>query len=133
MKPYPKGLFTLFLMVDIAFILYWLITYLQLLPPAFLYQDYTNPILVSWNWSFFPIDMLVSISGLVSFWLYRSASPQWTFFALLSLVLTVCSGLMAISFWIFRNDFDPGWWLPNLFLMIYPIFYIPKLNKLSNS
>ncbi|MFN5225194.1 MAG: DUF5360 family protein, partial [Bacteroidota bacterium] len=70
----PKGLFAIFFVVDIAFILYWTITYFHLLPPELLYRDYTNPILVDWNWSFFPIDMLISASGLLSIQLYRSKS-----------------------------------------------------------
>lgn len=46
MKSAPKGLFIIFFIVDIAFIIYWAITYLHLLPTAFLYKDYTNSILV---------------------------------------------------------------------------------------
>jgi hypothetical protein len=95
-----------------------------------LYKDYTNSILVAWNWSFFPIDMLISISGLNTIRLYRKNSNLWVFFALGSLFLTFCSGLMAISFWIFHNDFDLAWWIPNLFLLIYPIFYLNKLYEI---
>jgi hypothetical protein len=130
MKSAPKGLFIIFFIVDIAFIIYWAITYLNLLPPAVLYKDYTNSILVAWNWSFFPIDMLISISGLNTIRLYRKNSNLWVFFALGSLFLTFCSGLMAISFWIFHNDFDLAWWIPNLFLLIYPIFYLNKLYEI---
>jgi hypothetical protein len=43
----------------------------------------------------------------------------------LSLALTSCSGLMAISFWAIRGDFDLSWWLPNLFLLVYPLFFLP--------
>ncbi|MGJ4746629.1 DUF5360 family protein [Leptospira sp. SA-E8] len=24
------------------------------------------------------------------------------------------------------KDYNISWWIPNLYLMIYPIFYIPK-------
>ena len=44
MRSAPKGLFIDFFIVDIAFIMYWAITYLHLLPPLFLYKDYTNSI-----------------------------------------------------------------------------------------
>lgn len=128
MKPAPKGLFHLFFLVDIGFILYWTITYFHLLPPEWLYKDYTNPILVDWNWSFFPIDMLISFSGLNSIRLYRKQSASWSFFAISSLYLTLCSGLMAISFWVFHQDFDMTWWIPNLFLLGYPVYYIRKLK-----
>lgn len=129
MKPAPKGLFIIFYLVDFAFICYWAITCLQFLPPEFLYKDYKDPIMVDWNWSFFPIDMLISLSGLNSIRLYRKGSDHWIFFAIASLFLTMCSGLMAISFWIFHNDFDLGWWAPNLFLLFYPMLYLNKLHK----
>jgi hypothetical protein len=129
MKPAPKGLFQIFFVVDIGFIIYWTITYLHLLPQELLYKDYTNSILVDWNWSFFPIDMLISTSGLNAIRLFRKGSNTWVFFALVSLFLTMSSGLMAISFWTFHRDFDLGWWLPNLFLLIYPVFYLRNLNN----
>ena len=132
MKPAPKGLFQIFFVVDIGFIIYWTITYLHLLPPELLYKDYTNSILMDWNWSFFPIDMLISTSGLNAIRLFRKKSSTWVFFALVSLFLTMSSGLMAISFWTFHRDFDLGWWLPNLFLLIYPVFYLRNLNNSIN-
>jgi hypothetical protein len=49
-----KTLKGLFLFTDIGFILYWVITALALIPKEYLYQDYTNELLVAWNWSFFP-------------------------------------------------------------------------------
>ncbi|MED4585266.1 DUF5360 family protein [Brevibacillus choshinensis] len=24
-------------------------------------------------------------------------------------------------------DFDPSWWVPNLYLMLYPLFFIPGI------
>jgi hypothetical protein len=39
------------------------------------------------------------------------------------------SGLQAISYWVLAHDYDPTWWIPNLFLLIYPVFFIPKLVK----
>jgi hypothetical protein len=130
MKSAPGGLFIIFFIVDIAFIIYWWTTYFHLLPPSLLYKDYTNKVLVDWNWSFFPIDMLISISGLNTIRLYRNKSNQWVLFALGSLFLTFCSGLMAISFWIYHNDFDLGWWIPNMFLLFYPLFYLNKVYKI---
>jgi hypothetical protein len=127
MKSSPRGLFTIFFIVDIAFIIYWVITYFHLLTPELLYKDYTNQILVDWNWSFFPIDMLISLSGLSSIRLFKNKSKEWVLFALGSLFLTMCSGLMAISFWVYHHDFDLGWWIPNLFLLVYPIFYLKKI------
>ena len=45
----------------------------------------------------------------------------------MSLSLTFCAGLMAISFWAIRGDFDPTWWGVNLALMIWPLFYLRGL------
>jgi len=58
-----------FLVVDTGFILYWLITILEIIPNEYLFKDYHNQILVAWNWSFLPIDMLISGTGLASLWL----------------------------------------------------------------
>jgi hypothetical protein len=115
--------------VDVGFVVYWLITALELIPAEYLYNDYKNPILVNWNWSFFPLDIAVSITGFYSLYLWRKNAPQWLIFALISLVLTSVSGLQAISYWVLAQDFDPNWWIPNLFLLIYPWFFMPKVVK----
>jgi hypothetical protein len=124
-----KTLRYFFLIVDLSFIAYWLITALHLIPAEYLYNDYTNPILTNWNWSFFPLDMLVSASGLYSISLFRNGNSKWQVFALMSLIFTSISGLQAISYWILAHDYDPSWWIPNLFLLIYPLFFIPNLVK----
>jgi len=118
-----------FLLVDTAFIVYWLITGLKIIPGEYLYNDYSNPILVHWNWSFFPLDIFVSLTGYYSIYLFSKGISKWKVFALVSLVLTFCSGLQAISYWVLAKDFDPAWWIPNLFLLLYPLFFIPKLIK----
>lgn len=122
-----KTLKYIFLFVDISFIIYWLITLMHLIPSQYLYSDYQNPILVDWNWSFFPLDILVSASGFLSIYLAQKGRASWRNFALISLVLTSTSGLQAIAFWTLRSDFELSWWLPNLFLLIYPLFFIPRL------
>ena len=115
-----------FLVVDIGFLLYWAITAFALIPATYLFQDYTNPILVAWNWSFLPLDLFVSATGLSSVYFHSRSRIVWRQLALLSLVLTFCSGLQAIAFWAFRCEFDLFWWAPNLFLMIYPLFFLPQ-------
>lgn len=124
-----KTLKYFFFLVDIGFIAYWLITYLEVLPTEYLYSDYKNPIMVDWNWSFFPLDICISLTGLTSYFLYRQQKIHWQKWALTSLVLTFTSGLQAIAFWAIRGDFDITWWGMNLFLMIYPLFYIPKFFR----
>ncbi|TCZ81118.1 hypothetical protein E0485_02250 [Paenibacillus albiflavus] len=118
-----------FLITDIGFILYWGITILGVIPQEYLYQDYTNQLLVTWNWSFFPLDILISITGFISLYLLRKKNDRWKVAALISLILTFCSGLQAIAFWTIKLDFDIGWWLPNLYLLIYPLFFIPSIVK----
>ncbi|MCP4630628.1 MAG: YvaD family protein [bacterium] len=116
-----------FWVVDIGFILYWLTTLLKIIPDEYLFKDYENPILIAWNWSFLPLDLCISFTGLLSLWLWKNSMEEWRSMALISLVLTFCSGLQAVAFWVIRADFDPNWWIPNLFLLIYPLFFIPKL------
>jgi hypothetical protein len=125
MKHLPK----FFLVVDLGFIVYWLITAFHLIDEAYLYNDYTNPILVAWNWSFFPLDMAISGSGLFSLYLRGKKKEFWRFWALISLVMTSVSGLMAISYWAITRDFQLQWWLPNLFLLVYPLFFIFWLSR----
>ena len=115
-----KSLKYFFLLVDIGFIAYWAITALHLIPAEYLYNDYTNPILVNWNWSFFPLDIFVSVTGLYSIWLNKQNDDRWKIYALMSLLLTSVSGLQAVSYWTLAQETDLSWWIPNLFLLIYP-------------
>ena len=82
----------LFVTVDLGFIAYWAITLAGVIPDEYLFKDYDNPILSAWNWSFLPLDLAISATR-----------------------------LMAVSFWTLRAEFDPACWLPNLFLLLYPI------------
>jgi hypothetical protein len=123
----PRGLRALMLVTDLGFLVYWATTCLRALPDAWLYADHDNPVLVAWNASFLPIDLLVSASGLGALVLARRGAAHGRAFAVVSLTLTAASGLMAVSFWTVRGDFDPTWWIPNLFLLLYPLFFIPKL------
>jgi len=116
-----------FWMTDVGFLIYWFVTYFHLIPEEYVYQDYTNPILVSWNWSFFPLDVFISLTGFASLWLHAHNRPRWRDVALVSLVMTSVSGLQAIAFWAIRREFDPAWWIPNGFLLLYPLFFIYRL------
>jgi len=116
-----------FWITDAGFLIYWFVTYFQLIPAEYVYQDYTNPILVSWNWSFFPLDLIISLTGFTSLWLYANNRSLWRDVALISLVLTSVSGLQAIAFWAIRCEFDLVWWIPNGFLLLYPLYFIPRL------
>ena len=49
--------------------------------------------------------------------------------ALVSVVLTFCAGLMAVAFWTLRGDFDLGWWIPNLYLVVWPLWAVRRLIR----
>jgi hypothetical protein len=124
-----KTLKPFFLVTDIGFIAYWLITLLHLIPAQYLFQDYSNPILTAWNWSFLPLDLFISATGLSALWAYGRRLEVWQPLALVSLTLTFVSGLNAIAFWTIRGDFDPTWWIPNLYLLVYPLFFLPRFLR----
>ncbi|MHB8062285.1 MAG: DUF5360 family protein [Ruminiclostridium sp.] len=119
-----KYLKPFFLITDIGFILYWTITAIHIIPAEYLFKDYFNPVVMVWNWSFLPLDLLISFTGLTSIYLYKKKNPIWSRLTLVSLVLTFCSGLMAIAFWAIKKDFDLIFWVMNLFPLIYPLFFI---------
>ncbi len=66
-----------FLVVDFSFILYFSATAIGIIPIEYAYSDYTNPILVSWNWSFLPLDIVISLTGLSSIYLHRKGRAEW--------------------------------------------------------
>jgi len=75
----------------------------------------------------FPLDVFISLTGFASLWLHAHNRPRWRDVALVSLVMTSVSGLQAIAFWAIRCEFDPAWWIPNGFLLLYPLFFIYRL------
>lgn len=120
---------------DFGMLAYWALTALMAMsiidiPGEWLFKDYHDPRVVAWNWSFMPLDVLFAVTGLWSLRLEQMGDPRWQSWAVISLTLTVCAGLMAISYWIIVQDFDPAWWIVNLFLVIWPI---PYLWGLANS
>lgn len=130
-KNWPAGLPVFLLLTDIGFLLYWGVTALHVagvfhLPPDYLFKDYDNPLVFAWNWSFMPLDVTLSLAGLIGMALWRRGHPAAHVLVAFSLALTFCAGLMAIAFWAISGDFDLGWWLPNLFLMLWPLFYLPR-------
>ena len=125
MNPMPRSLRRQITATDLFFLLYWLVTTLNLFPPDWVYNDYTNPILVAWNWSYFPIDIIFALLGLYAVHLSRRGDHRKAkILVVVALTLMHASGLMAISFWSLRQELDPVWWIPNLYLAIMPFFYI---------
>lgn len=121
-----RPLFAFTLATDLGFVAYWLVTAAHVLPEAWLFKDYRDPVLNDWNWSFMAIDLLVSATGLSAAWLWKRRDARAQPLALMSLTLTSTSGLMALAFWTLRGDFEPGWWAPNLFLLVWPLCFVPR-------
>ena len=118
---------------DVLMLAYWLVTTLAALrivslPPDALYKGYGQPALVAWNWSFMPIDVAFSLTGLAAVQRSR-VGHAWPGLAIVSLTLTRCAGGMALGFWAIFGDFDPGWWLPNLILLFGPLIWLPRLVR----
>lgn len=118
-----------FLVVDLGFVAYWGITGLHLLPPAWLYPDAHDADLVTWNWSFLPLDLLVSATGLSALSLRARGDRRWPVLAAVSLAWMFASGLQAVAFWAIRGDFDPVWWAANLALMAFPLAAAPAVAR----
>ncbi|MBE3012401.1 DUF5360 family protein [Microbispora sp. NEAU-D428] len=118
----------LMLVTDLGFVAYFTITGLGLIPPQWAFADYADPLMVAWNWSFLWIDLPAGATGLASLRLLRRGSPSGTPLMLVSLVLTTASGLMAIAFWTLRGDFSLAWWIPNLYLMLFPVPAIVRMT-----
>jgi len=116
-----------FWFTDLGMLVYWSVTAMALIPAEYAFNDYKNPLLVAWNWSFFPLDLLISLTGLFSLFLYEKRSSLWRGVALVSLTLTFVSGLNAVSFWAIRGEFALEWWFPNLYLLLYPLFFLRRL------
>jgi hypothetical protein len=124
-----QSLRMLMLVTDVGLLGYWALTALAVtgyigLPSEWLFSDYHNPVIVVWNWSFLPLDFAVSITGLTSVQLAARNDERWTHYAVISLSLTACAGLMAVSFWAIRLEFNPVWWIFNLYLLFWPLPFL---------
>jgi hypothetical protein len=127
-----KRLAGLILVTDTLFLTYWFFSLLHIfglfeLPASMMYGDFEEPRVFAWNWSFFPIDVLFSLSGLLAVRLSRRGDPRWRPVAIISLCLTFVAGFMACAYWAIFGEFDPAWFLPNLALVIWPLFFLPSL------
>jgi hypothetical protein len=127
-----KTLTVAIVITDILFMTYWAIAGLALfewfsLPPDMMYGDYNNLRVVAWNWSFFPLDFMFSMFGFLALSANRRGDSIWRPYALISLILTMTAGGMAVAYWAILGEFDPYWFIPNLLLFIWPIFFLGNL------
>ncbi|WP_066651008.1 MULTISPECIES: DUF5360 family protein [Sphingomonas] len=130
----PRGLRISLALLDGGMLAYWAVATVACLglvhlPPEVMYAGYGDPVIDAWNWSFAPLDLGFSLLGLASLALSRRGDARWRPLALLSLALAFCAGLMAISFWALRSDFNWSWWFPNLLLMAVPLVWLPRLIR----
>lgn len=128
----PRGLRLGLAITDGAMLFYWAVAALVaaelvILPADMMYRGYGTPLMDAWNWSFAPIDLAFSVTGLWAVHLANRADPRWRGLAIVSLTLTACAGVMAIGFWALTHDFDLAWWLPNLMLVALPLIWLPRL------
>jgi hypothetical protein len=128
----PKSLAILLTGTDVAFVAYWSLSALAVLgfvhlPPEWMYAGYGDPVVAAWNWSFLPLDLGFSAFGLTAVRLARLGDPRWRPAALVSVSFTMAAGGMAVGYWTLLRQFDPAWFLPNLFLLVWPVFFLPGL------
>lgn len=120
------------LVTDALFLVYWSIAALAeaglfALPPSLMYAGYGDVRVCGWNWSFLPLDVAFSITGLLALRWSRAGDPRWRPAAIVSLLLTMVAGLMAVSYWTLMGEIDLAWFVPNLLLVIWPIPHLARL------
>ena len=128
----PIGLRRFLITVDFAMIVYWSVMGIACLglitlPTAAMYDGYGTAQTDAWNWSFAPLDIAFSLAGLAAVRLADKKQQSWQNYAMISLVVTMSAGGMAIAYWALSGDFNAAWWIPNLFLLLAPLIWIPKL------
>lgn len=112
---------------DAGFLAYWLLAGLRLVPAQVMFAEYADPRVVAWNWSFLPLDLSASLTGLAAARALRRGSPAGTALLAVSLALTATAGGLAVTYWVLRGQLDPWWLAPNLALLACPL---PQLVRL---
>jgi hypothetical protein len=51
--------------IDIGFIVYWCLIVFRVLPSEMMFAGYEKREVQAWNWSFFPLDILAAVTGMV--------------------------------------------------------------------
>jgi hypothetical protein len=130
----PRSLAAALTVTDTVFLIYWAVSLaaaagLVHLPAALMYDGYGEARTTAWNWSFFPLDMAFSATGLAALGAARRGSGMWRPLALMSLLLTSVAGGMAVGYWALLGAFDPAWFLPNLVLLLWPALFMPGLVR----
>ena len=122
---------------DVAFSLYWVLSAAYLsgivhVPEAYLFSGYHDRHLVAWNWSFLPLDLAATAFGAWAI-LASRRQGEWRTLAAVSLALWSTAGGMAVAYWTLMGEFDPSWFLPNLLVFVWPLFFLPNLVRAPTS
>jgi Family of unknown function (DUF5360) len=112
--------------IDLGFLAYWSLVIFKLLPAETMFKGYEMVEVQAWNWSFLPLDLLASITGILG---NTTKTLNSKVLITVSLVLTACAGGMALSYWAFKGDFELVWWLPNIILLLVPIKPLVRLVR----
>jgi hypothetical protein len=114
---------------DVGFLAYWSAVGLHLLPASVMFPDYTDPRVVAWNWSFLPLDVAASATGLAAAHLLRRGGAAVATLLPVSLALTAAAGGLAVAYWLLRGQVDPFWLAPNLVLLAFPLPLLARLLR----
>jgi hypothetical protein len=122
------------LITDVAFLLYWTVAALHAaalvqVPQTWLYANADDARVVAWNWSFFPLDVAFSLTGLAAVRAARRNNGAWRPLALISLILTMVAGGMAVGYWALLGEFDPFWIGANALLLVWPAPFVACLVR----
>lgn len=133
--PMSRTLALYIVITDVAFSLYWVLSAAYLsgivhVPDAFLFSGYHDRHLVAWNWSFLPLDLAATAFGAWAI-LASRRQGEWRTLAAVSLALWSTAGGMAVAYWTLMAEFDLSWFLPNLFVFVWPLFFLPGLIRPS--
>lgn len=118
------------IITDIGFIIYWALIIGHGLPPEAMFEEYTDPRVAAWNWSFLPLDIAASLTGFAAVRVMRREQPAAPALLSLSLALTATAGGMGAIYFALRGQFDPSWILPNVALLLFPL---PLLTRLART
>jgi hypothetical protein len=130
--PMTRALRLSLLVTDISFLIYWSLSALMQsgllhVPREMMYAHFDDPRVLAWNWSFLPVDLAFSATGIAAVAASRRGDPVWRPLALLSLAFTMVAGGMAVAYWTLLGEFELTWFLPNLALVIWPMLFLPGL------
>lgn len=130
----PSSLAFALTITDLAFLIYWTVAAshalaLVQIPQDWLYANADDARVVAWNWSFFPLDIAFSLTGLAAVRCSRRGDAAWRPLALISLILTMVAGGMAVGYWVLLAEFDPFWIGANALLLIWPIPFLGGLMR----